>query len=106
MANESKPMSKTELINTIANQTDLSKRQVSEVFEVLEGVIAEQLSSKGPGVFLLPGLLKLSKFQKPAVSGGKTKPNPFKPGETMVTKDRPAYNIVRMRALKKLKSMV
>ena len=59
----------------------------------------------GPGIFVLPGLLKISRVSKPARKAGK-KPNPFKPGEMMEVKARAAYNVVKVRPLKKLKEMV
>ena len=34
------------------------------------------------------------------------KPNPFKPGEMMEVKAKPARNVVKVRALKPLKEMV
>jgi hypothetical protein len=73
--------------------------------DVLGDVIGTELDKKGSGIFILPGLLKVSRVSKPARKAGK-KPNPFKPGEMMVVKARAAHNVVKVRPLKKLKEMV
>ena len=53
----------------------------------------------------LPGLLKLKLRKRPAVKAG-TRPNPFKPGEMMAVKARPASNVVKALPLKSLKEYV
>lgn len=98
-------MTKTELLESLATGSDLTKKQVGQVLEVLGEVLATQLGKKGSGVFVLPGLLKVTRVTKPARKAG-TKPNPFKPGEMMEVKARPAHNVVKVRPLKKLKEMV
>jgi hypothetical protein len=50
-------------------------------------------------------LLKITRFSRPARKAGK-KPNPFKPGEIMEVKARPAHNVVKVRPMTKLKEMV
>jgi hypothetical protein len=101
-----KPMSKSAVFATLAESTGLSRKQVGSVFSALEELIKNQLTKKGPGVFNIPGLLKLKLKRTAAVKGGKSVPNPFKPGEMMVTKDKPATNKVRAMALKNLKALV
>jgi hypothetical protein len=101
-----KPMSKSAVYAHLAESTGLSRKQVGSVFSSLEELIKNQLTKKGPGVFNVPGLLKLKLKRTAAVKGGKVVPNPFKPGETMVTKDKPATNKVRAMALKNLKALV
>jgi nucleoid DNA-binding protein len=98
-------MTKTELLEALSTKTELTKKQVGQVLEVLGDVIGTQLSKKGSGIFILPGLLKITRVSKPARKAG-TKPNPFKPGEMMEVKARAAYNVVKVRPLKKLKEMV
>jgi nucleoid DNA-binding protein len=100
-----KPLSKTGLVEALANATDFDRKQVKELLDVLDEVVAKELGRKGPGIFILPGLIKITKLNKPAVKAG-TKPNPFKPGEMMEVKARPARNVVKLRPLKKLKEMV
>src|SRR5271154_7137495 len=98
-------MTKTELLEAISTGTELTKKQAGQVLDVLGEVIGTELGKKGSGIFILPGLLKISRVSKPARKAG-TKPNPFKPGEMMEVKARPAYNVVKVRPLKKLKEMV
>ena len=107
-ANNKAPKSRTksEVMQTLAEKTGLTRKQVASVFDELANIINADLGKKGPRVFTLPGLLKLKVVVKPAVKGGKVVPNPFKPGETMVTKDRPARSIVKALPLKNLKDMV
>ena len=99
-----KAMTKTEILAAIAADTDLSKKQVAAVFESLAGQIKKGL--KGAGVFAIPGLLKIQKQKVPARKAKKNVPNPFKPGELMDIKAKPASTKVKVRALKALKDMV
>ena len=98
-------MTKTELLEALSAGSDLTKKQVGQVLDVLDEVIETQLGKKGSGIFILPGLMKITRVTKPARKAGK-KPNPFKPGEMMEVKARPAHNVVKVRPLKKLKEMV
>ena len=99
-----KPLTKSEVFGTIAGQTDLSKRQVSEVFDALGGVIKKNLAPRGPGVFTLPGLCKMIVKKKPATKARRGR-NPFT-GEEIMIKAKPASKTVRVRPLKALKQMV
>lgn len=65
-----KPMSKTEVLKELAGKTGLEPKQVGSVFQALEELILEQLSNKGPGVFVLPNLVKLKVVVKPATKAG------------------------------------
>lgn len=98
-----KPMSKTEVFNALAERSDLSKKDIQAVFESLGDLIAEQLS-KGPGVFTIPGMMKLKAVHKPAVPARKGK-NPFT-GQEQMFKAKPASKSVKVTALKGLKDMV
>jgi nucleoid DNA-binding protein len=98
-------MTKTELLEALSAGSDLTKKQVGQVLDILGEVIGKQLGKKGSGIFILPGLLKIARVSKPARKAGK-KPNPFKPGEMMEVKARAAHNVVKVRPLKKLKDMV
>jgi nucleoid DNA-binding protein len=101
-----KSITKSEFFNRIAEATELKKTEVAKVFDAITDVIKKELSQKGPGVLTLPGLFKLKTRRVPAQKGGKTVPNRFKPGETTVTKDKPASVRIRANALKGLKEMV
>jgi len=99
-----KPRSKGEVYNTIAAQTELSRKQVVAVFDALSGVLAADLGKRGPGICNIPGLAKVVVQRKPATKARKGI-NPFT-GEEMVFKAKPARNVVKVRALKNLKAMV
>ena len=100
-----KSLSKSAVYQEVASATNLTRKQVSEVFEALGQLIKKELGKKGSGVFTIPGLLKLKLRKRPATKAGK-RPNPFKPGEMMEVKARPASNIVKALPLKSLKEMV
>jgi nucleoid DNA-binding protein len=100
-----KPQSKSQTYTDLAEATGLSRKQVGEVFDALATLIHRELGKKGPGVFTVPGLLKLKKIVKPATKEA-TRPNPFKPGEMMVVKAKPARNLVKAQPLKSLKEMI
>jgi nucleoid DNA-binding protein len=102
---KSKKMTKTALYQELATATKLSKKQVAELFDALSAVIKKELGKKGPGEFTIPGLVKLKLQRKPATKAGK-RPNPFKPGEMMDVKARPARTVVKPRPLKTLQEMV
>ena len=99
-----RPMSKSQMIAELAEKTELSKKQIQQVLDEIEGVISDALSKKGTGVFVLPGLLKIMRKEikaQPAKEGR----NP-KTGETMMIAAKPKRTVVKVRALKKLKTMV
>jgi nucleoid DNA-binding protein len=99
-----KPMTKSEIVSGIAEQTGLSKKQVSSVFEAMSGQIEKSLGRRGPGAYTVPGLMKLTVTRKPATKARKGI-NPFT-GEATTFKAKPARNVVKIRPLKNLKDMV
>lgn len=96
-------LGKTELINTIAENCELEPRVVKKVMAQFEQLVLGSIMKKGAGEFMWPGIAKIVTKHIPAQKGGVKKPNPFKPGEMMVTKAKPATVRVRVRALAKLK---
>jgi len=100
-----KPLTKTQILANIAAATDVPKKQVAAVMEALAQEIKKSLGNKGPGVIAIPGLVKIEKKKVPARPAQKGVPNPFKPGELMDRPAKPAYNKVKVRALKTLKEM-
>lgn len=103
-ATKAKPMTKTEIHAKLADKTDLSKKQVASVLDGLAGLIGENIGNKGPGVFNIPGLMKITVQRKPATKERKGI-NPFT-GEETIFKAKPARNVVKIRPLKALKDMV
>ena len=101
----SKPMTKTALLNTLAENTGLSRKEVASVLVELGGVIDRHIRKRATGSFTLPGLLKIASVKKPARKAQKGVPNPFRPGETMDVAAKPASVRVKVTPLKKLKDM-
>ena len=99
-----KARSKSEIYTSLAEEAGLARRQVAAVFEGLAGLIKKDLG-KGPGIFTVPGLMKITVIKKPATKAT-TRPDPFHPGQMMTVKAKPARKVVKVRALKNLKAMV
>ena len=106
MAAATKALTKTEILNNIAKDAGLSKKEVATVMDALSVQIKKSLGGRGPGAFTIPGLLKIEKKRVPAREAKQGVPNPFKPGELMDVAARPASNKVKVRPLKNLKDMV
>jgi len=102
MAKKGGAPTKSEIIATITKDTELSRKQVSAVFESLNAQIKKSL--RGGGLFTLPGLLKLKVVKKPATKA-REGINPFTK-EKMVFKAKPASKQVRALPLKALKAFV
>lgn len=101
---DKKPPTKSEIMASIAETTDLSRKQVASVFDALNGLIQDNLKPRGPGYFSVPGLMKIRVNKKPATKARKGI-NPFTGEETMF-KAKPARKVVKVLALKNLKDMV
>ena len=99
-----KPANRTVVYSTLAETTGLGKKEVAAVFSALSALIAKELGKKGPGQFVVPGLLKLKVVRKPATKARPGK-NPFT-GEPMTIGAKPARNVVRALPMKALKEMV
>lgn len=99
-----KPMTKSEILNELAERTGQSKKEVGSVLDELGNLIGENIGKRGPGVFNVPGLMKITVQHKPATKARKGI-NPFTKEET-IFKAKPARNVVKVRPLKGLKEMV
>lgn len=96
-------LTKTQIVTQIAEENELSKKQVDGVLESLSDIIQLHINKKSVGEFVLPGLLKILTVKKPATKARKGI-NPFTKEEQMF-KAKPASITVKVRALKKLKEM-
>ena len=105
-ATKVKAISKTEILKSLAEATNLSKKDVSNVLDELAKLVSKNVGKKGPGVLALPGLVKIKVVQKPAQPAKKGVPNPFRPGELMDVPAKPASRKVKVLPLKALKDMV
>ena len=99
-----KPFTKSEILTSIAENTELSRKQVASVFDAMAGLIDKSVGKKGPGMFVVPGLMKITVIQKPATKARKGI-NPFTKQEQMF-KAKPARKVIKVRPLKALKDMV
>ncbi|OOG28589.1 DNA-binding protein [Thioalkalivibrio denitrificans] len=99
-----KAPTKTEIYTHIASETGLSKKDVGAVMDSLQGLIQKSVKPRGPGLFTLPGLLKIKVVKKPATKARKGR-NPAT-GEEMMFKAKPARKVVKVLPLKNLKEMI
>lgn len=99
-----KPLTKTEIVNSLAESTGLTKQQVTQILDELAKLIGTSLGSEGAGQFTLPGLLKIVSRIKPA--------QPEREGIDPFTKQpktfaaKPESRTVKVTALKGLKDMI
>lgn len=100
----SKPRTKGEVYSVISEQAGISRKEVASVFDTLSRVIAADLSRGGPGVVNLGGMMKVTVVRKPATKARRGI-NPFTKEEVMF-KAKPARNVVKVRPMKALKSLV
>ncbi len=99
-----KAKSKTEVLTSLAEASGVSKKEVGAVLEAMGELITKELGKKGPGVFNVPGLMKVKVVRKEATPARKGV-NPFT-GEEQMFKAKPARNVVKIMALKALKDSV
>ncbi len=99
-----KSVTKSVMFQSLAEATGLTRKQIAAVFDAYTSLVQHDVGKKGPGVIVLPGLLKIKRVHKPA-----TKPRPGRnpaTGEPMMIKAKPARTVVKVQALKSLKEMV
>jgi nucleoid DNA-binding protein len=95
-------MSKSELIQKIADDVSLPKKDVKAVIESLATVGYKEM--KKTGAFLLPGFAKFVVIKKPATKE-RTGINPFTK-EPTVFKAKPARKVLKVRPVKAAKDAV
>lgn len=101
----SSPFTKSQVLDYLSETAGLKKKDVTNVMIALSDLMEMHLGSKrGPGQFVVPGLMKCRVVRKPATKARKGV-NPFT-GEPTTFQAKPARNIVKIRPLKKLKDMV
>lgn len=96
-------MSKSTLIQTIADQSDsLSRKDVKGMIETLATIGYKEL--KKTGTFVLPGFAKFVVVKKPATKARKGI-NPFTK-EPTIFKARPARKLIKARPVKAIKDAI
>jgi len=96
-------LTKSALINLVAEQNDLPRKTAAAVYATLEGVFLGSVHPRGVGQFILPGLLKVSLRKVPAREAGTLVRNPAT-GQMVKGAAKPASVRVNIRALSKLKT--
>ena len=66
-SNGKKPRTKSEILNSVAEHSGLTRKQVGSVIEGLSELIGKDLGRRGPGAFSIPGLVKLKVVRKPKI---------------------------------------
>ena len=93
---------KLQIIQAIADDTGLERKQVAEVFSSLGVLIQRHMQQRGSGEFSIPDTgVKIRRVRKKAVKARMGR-NPAT-GEAVEISARPAHNVIRLSALKALK---
>ena len=95
-------MSKTELVDAIASQSGVDKKQVKAVLDALNDIVYKEL--KAGHEVVIPGLLKLVLVTKPATPE-REGINPFTKEKT-IFKAKPERKVIKPRPVKALKDAV
>ncbi len=99
------PLKKLQIINTLAENTGLTRKEVASVLDGLGELVQAHVRPRSCGKFRLPGLFTISVVKRPSTKARKGVPNPFRPGETMDIAAKPASRKVKILPLKNLKDM-
>jgi len=100
-----KPMSKSQVFAALCEKTELSKKQITAVFDALTALMKAQVGKKGPGAFVIPpSLIKVKRVVRPAKKARMGR-NPAT-GEPMMLKAKAATTVIKAQAMKALKVMV
>lgn len=96
-------LTKTALVNLIAEKNGVTRNVAKGVLETIEGAMTGSIHPRGVGEFTLPGLLKITLRKVPARKAGTMIRNPST-GEMVPGAAKPASVRVKIRALSKLKA--
>ena len=96
-------LSKSALINLLAEQNGITRDTAKGVLATLEGALLGSVHPRGAGEFTLPGVMKVTLRKVPARKAGTMIRNPAT-GEMVAGAAKPASVRVKIRALSKLKT--
>lgn len=100
-----KKQTKTQIIASLADATDLAKKDVVSVMSALGDLIEAHMKKRGSGEFTIPDTgVKIRRVRKPARKARMGR-NPAT-GEEMKIAAKPASTVVRVSALKALKDTI
>ncbi|MBT3471826.1 MAG: DNA-binding protein [Gammaproteobacteria bacterium] len=91
-------------IDTIAEDTGLSKKAVSEVLASLGIIIERHVKPRSVGRFAIPGLMTIKRYKKKATKARDGR-NP-QTGETITIAAKPAHNALKITPAKTLKDIL
>jgi len=97
-----KSLTKSELMNELAEKSSLKLKEVKSVFEALESVLAKELKKGNP--VTVAGMFKVVVKNKPA-RPARTMKSPFT-GEMIKVSAKPASKGIKVKAMKVVKEMV
>ena len=103
-ASAPKKLTKAQVVTELATDTALDKKAVARLLDALASLAQKQLGAKGPGEFVIPGLVKLKAVKKPATKD-RQGINPFTK-QPMLIQGKPASKKIRASAVKALKDLV
>lgn len=93
---------KTQIVQTIAEEAGLTRKDVAAVFGSLGGLIERHMKKRGSGEFTIPDTgVKIRRVRKPARKARMGR-NPAT-GEEIRIAAKPAHTVVKVTALKSLK---
>jgi nucleoid DNA-binding protein len=99
-----RPMSRSAIISEVAEKTELARKKVAEVFDVLTDMLKREVSAGGSGQFKLPtGLLTVKRVhvkERPERMG-----RDIRTGEQRIYPAKPAHHKVKAYALKSLRDL-
>ncbi len=95
---------KAQTITTIAEDTGLSKKAVSDVLSSLGIIIERHIKPRSAGRFSLPGIMTIKRYKKKATKAREGR-NP-QTGESITISAKPAHNALKITAAKALKDAV
>ncbi|MFT4557668.1 MAG: nucleoid DNA-binding protein [Planctomycetaceae bacterium] len=100
-----KPLTKSQILNSLTESSGLAKKDVLAVLDSLTGLIGESVKKGGPGAFTIPGLCKIVVKDKPARPARKNVWVPLVQ-EYRDIPAKPASKAIKVTPLKALKDMV
>lgn len=96
---------RVEILQTLAEQTNLTRVQVESLFDAMNKVIAGHMKKRGSGEFTIPKTgIKLRRIKKKPTKARRMV-SPLT-GQEVVIASKPARYAVKLTALKTLKEMI
>lgn len=96
---------KSQIIQEIADSTEMTKKDVAAVFATLGELIQRHMQKRGSGEFQIPDTgVKIRRVKKPARKARMGR-NPAT-GEEIKIAAKPAHTVVKVQALKALKETI